>query len=177
MQFRVVGFDTGSGLPSVTGYKEHPEIWSSGDFTLVDSEKLKARIGTRAELVLGDIRDSIGGFLKSLSPDAPLGFISVDVDLHSAAEASLKSLTGSPERYLPAVSVYLDDVAFYFANRWCGELAAIDEFNASHEFRKIDIDRTLPGKRPVKYARWYPRCTRAICSIIRNAKPLLSVIR
>ena len=114
-------------------------------------------IARRIELVLGDIRDSVGSFLKTLSADAPLGFISVDVDLYSASKASLQCLTGQPQLYLPAVSAYLDDVAFYFSNRWCGELAAIEEFNAEHELRKIDIDRTLPGKRPVKYARWYPQ--------------------
>jgi hypothetical protein len=168
IEFRVVGFDTGVGLPKVFGYKEHPEIWSSGDFTLVDTEKLKARIGARAELVLGDIKDTIGGFLKSLSPEAPIGFISVDVDLHSAAVAALQSLTGKPDQYLPAVSVYFDDVAFYFANRWCGELAAIDEFNAAHESRKIDIDRTLPGRRPVKYARWYPQMY--VCHLLDHPK-------
>lgn len=157
MKFRVVGFDTGTGLPTVHGFKEHPEIWSSGDFKLADSGELRARIGPRAELILGDIRESIGGFIKTLKPDAPLGFISVDVDLYSAAAASLLSLTGEANLYLPAVSVYFDDVAFYFANRWCGELAAIEEFNAAHEMRKLDIDRTLPGKRPVKYARWYPQ--------------------
>ncbi|HTL59449.1 MAG TPA: hypothetical protein VL361_27510 [Candidatus Limnocylindrales bacterium] len=172
MRFRVVGFDTGAGLPLLNGYKDHPEVWSSGDFMLADTDKLRARIGSRAELVLGDISDNIADFLKTLTPDSPLGFISVDVDLYTAAAASLLSLTGEPDLYLPAVSTYLDDVAFYFSNRWCGELAAISDFNAAHELRKIDIDRTLPGKRPVKYARWYPQMY--VCHVLDHPKRQVS---
>jgi hypothetical protein len=157
IKFRIVGFDTGVGLPVFTGHKEHPEVWSQGDFTLVDTGLLKQKLNGQAELVIGDIKDTVGDFLKTVSKDSPIGFISVDVDLYSAACSSLLSLTGPAEAYLPAVSTYFDDVGFYFCNRWCGELAAIDEFNTSHEFRKIDIDRTLPGKRPVKFARWYPQ--------------------
>ena len=33
VEIRVVGLDTGAGLPTVAGYKDHPEIWSAGDFT------------------------------------------------------------------------------------------------------------------------------------------------
>ena len=39
--------------------------------------------------------------------------------------------------------MYFDDVTFFFANRWCGELRAIEEFNRDHEVRKIDHDRGL----------------------------------
>ena len=164
IKFRIVGFDTGVGLPSFTGYKEHPEVWSKADFALVDTALLKQKINGRAELVIGDIKDTIGGFLKTVTKSSPIGFISVDVDLYSAACASLLSLTGPAEAYLPAVATYFDDVGFYFCNRWCGELAAIEEFNGENELRKIDIDRTLPGKRPVKFARWYPQMY--VCHIL-----------
>jgi len=157
VKFRIVGFDTGAGLPDFTGCKEHPEVWSHGDFALVDAEMLKQKINGRAELVIGDIKDTIGGFLKTVSKDSPIGFISVDVDLYSAACASLSGLTGPAESYLPAVATYFDDVGFYFCNHWCGELAAMEEFNEKNQFRKIDTDYTLPGKRPVKFARWYPQ--------------------
>jgi hypothetical protein len=157
VKFRIVGFDTGAGLPTFTGYKEHPEVWSQGDFALVNTDALRQKINGQAELVIGDIQDTVGDFLKTVSKSAPVGFISVDVDLYSASVASLLSLTGPAEAYLPAVPTYFDDVGFYFCNRWCGELAAIEEFNAGNQLRKIDIDRTLPGKRPVKFARWYPQ--------------------
>ena len=155
VKFRIAGFDTGRGLLKVEGYKEHPEVWSSGDFALVDVEKLKLRINGEAELIIGDIKDTIGGFVKTLTQDCPLGFVSVDVDLYSAAAHSLECFNGDPESYLPCVPVYFDDINFYFCNHWCGELAAIEEFNQNNRSRKIDIYRTLPGKRPVKFTRWY----------------------
>jgi hypothetical protein len=50
--------------------------------------------------------------------------------------------------------MYFDDVRFYFANRWCGELRAIDEFNDENYMRKIDEDRSL-ADRPSKLDPWY----------------------
>ena len=35
--------------------------------------------------------------------------------------------------------------------------AAIEEFNDEHDLRKIDIDRSLPGNRPIKNMNWYAR--------------------
>jgi hypothetical protein len=143
ISFRIVGFDTGAGLPQVGGYEDHPELWSPGDFAMVNKEELAKRIDGRAELLLADIKDTVSGFVSSLSRDAPLGFVSVDVDIYSATCSSLLCLEGSAELYLPAISMYFDDVTFFFANRWCGELRAIEEFNRDHELRKIDHDRGL----------------------------------
>jgi hypothetical protein len=143
VSFRIVGFDTGEGLPQIGGYEDHPELWSPGDFAMVNKDELINRIGGRAELLLGDIKNTVSGFVASLSREAPLGFISVDVDIYSATCSALRCLDGPAECYLPAISMYFDDVSFYFANRWCGELRAIDEFNRDHELRKIDNDRAL----------------------------------
>jgi hypothetical protein len=156
IQFRIVGFDTGSGLPSVQGHKDHPEIWNPGDFATESRPALLEKLGGSAEIVWGDITDTIRPFSAQIDPRCPIGFISVDVDIYSAAKAALSCLKSSPEKYLPAVSLYFDDVSFYFANRWAGELAAISEFNTEFELRKIDQDRSLPGRRPVKATSWYP---------------------
>lgn len=143
VQFRIYGFDTGAGLPSVTGFKDHPEIWNPGDFSMLGKDELMRRIGSRAELIFGDIKDTIGPFIERVGPDAPLGFASIDVDIYSATKSALEGFKGAPDKYLPAVSLYLDDVAFYFANRWCGELAAVAEFNEEQQMRKIDQDRSI----------------------------------
>jgi hypothetical protein len=155
VSFRVVGLDTGAGLPVVEGYKDHPELWSVGDFPMVDREALAARFRGRAELIFGDIKDTVHGLVASFDPEAPLGFISVDVDIYSGAKSALGCLLGRPELYSPAVSIYCDDVQFFFANRWCGELLAIAEFNADNALRKIDRDRSLPGHRPKLFEPWY----------------------
>jgi hypothetical protein len=148
--FRVLGFDTGTGLPAPHGYKDHPEIWSGGDFPMASRDYLVERTQGRAEIVFGDIADTVDAFVESLSPSAPLGFAAIDVDIYSGARSALRALLGSPETLLPAVSMYFDDVGFYFANEWCGELAAMREFNDENELRKIGLDRSLFARVPIQ---------------------------
>src|SRR5690349_4856209 len=81
VEFRIVGFDTGKGLPQVRGYKDHPEIWNPGDFAMEDRDKLLRKLDHRAEIIWGDIADTIKPFTQLITPDAPVGFISVDVDI------------------------------------------------------------------------------------------------
>jgi len=168
VKFRIVGFDTGSGLPPTDGYKDHPEIWTPGDFTTENRDKLLHELDGRAEMIWGDIHETIDSFTDTLDPSAPLGFISLDVDIYSATTAALRCLTGHAEKYSPAVSMYFDDVGFFFANRWAGELAAIAEFNDVHELRKMDRDRSLPGHRPTRTDGWYERMY--VCHILDHAQ-------
>jgi hypothetical protein len=154
VEVRVVGLDTGEGLPSVTDYRDHPELWSTGDFAMTNKDELRKRVDGRAELIFGDIKDTVDGFVASLDESAPLGFVAIDVDIYSGSKSAFRSLLGKPELYTPAISMYCDDVRFFFANRWCGELLAIDEFNQENTMRKIDEDRSL-GERPSKVDSWY----------------------
>jgi hypothetical protein len=155
VKLRIVGFDTGRGIPPVQGYKDHPELWNPGDFAMEDRNTLLRKLAGRAEIIWGDIAETIGPFTDGLDPSSPLGFISVDVDIYSAARAALRCLTSRPDKYTPAVSMYFDDVNFFFANEWAGELAAIAEFNEEQKQRKIGRDRSLPGHRAVKAEGWY----------------------
>ena len=59
VEYRIVGFDTGTGLPSVGGYEDHPELWSPGDFAMVNKDQLTERLSGRADLFLGDIKDTM----------------------------------------------------------------------------------------------------------------------
>jgi hypothetical protein len=154
VEVRVVGLDTGEGLPPVADYRDHPELWSAGDFAMTNKDELRKRVAGRAELIFGDIKDTVDGFVDSLDESAPLGFVSIDVDIYSGAKSALRALLGRPELYTPAVSMYCDDVRFFFANRWCGELLAIAEFNEENSLRKIDEDRSL-GDRPSRSDPWY----------------------
>ena len=155
VKFRVVGFDTGAGLPAPSGYKDHPELWSSGDFSMGDPDLLRRRLAGKAELVIGDIKDTIGAFTRTLTTDCPLGFVSIDVDIYSGTVAALQGLLGQCEAYLPAISFYLDDVASYFSNEACGELCAVDEHNAAYPQRPIYSDKSLPRGRFEPFADWY----------------------
>lgn len=167
VEFKIIGFDSGRGLPTVEGYKDHPELWSPGDFATEDGEALVRQLACRAEIIWGDIANTVGAFTDAIDPAAPLGFVSVDVDIYSAAKAALRCLTGRSELYNPAVSIYFDDVNFFFANNWAGELAAICEFNEEHEFRKIGRDRSLPGRRPGKTEGWYSAMY--VCHVLDHA--------
>jgi hypothetical protein len=173
--FRIVGFDTGKGLPQVQGFKDHPEIWNPGDFAMENRDTLLRKLDDRAEIIWGDIADTIKPFTKSITPDAPIGFISVDVDIYSATKSALLCLTGDPEKYTPAVSMYFDDVSFFFANDWAGELAAIAEFNQEQDARKIGRDRSLPGHRPIKADGWYS--TMYVCHILDHVARQTTVDR
>jgi hypothetical protein len=155
VNIRVFGFDTGKGLPPVTGHKDHPELWGPGDFSMGDPAELRKKLAGRAELVLGDIAETIGPFRDSLTADAPLGFVSIDVDIYSGTVSALQALTGDSSKYLPAISFYFDDVGSYFSNVAAGELCAIAEHNEQFPLRPIDIDRSLPGWQRPQTASWY----------------------
>lgn len=155
VEFDIVGFDAGSGLPKVQGYKDHAELWMDGDFAMEDRDTLLAKIGDRARIIFGDIADTLAGFTTEMTPESPVGFVSVDVDIYTATVSSLKVFDGKPELYLPAVGMYFDDMSFFYANRWAGELLAIEEFNAAHEHRKIDIDRSMKAMRAKPAEGWY----------------------
>src|SRR6185437_9708208 len=76
VSLRIVGFDTGRGLLSVSGYKDHPELWNPGDFATEDRDAFMRRLGNRAEIIWGDIADTVMPFLETVNSSAPLGFIS-----------------------------------------------------------------------------------------------------
>ena len=147
IEFDIFGFDTCEGLPEIKGYKDHPEIWSPGDFKMGDKDSLLKKINNKAELIVGDIKDTVDIFVDMLNSESPIGFIVVDVDIYSASKVAINCLLSKPDLYNPAVSIYFDDVVSFFANKWCGELAAIEEFNSENKLRKIDIDRSI-GMRP-----------------------------
>ena len=47
VEYRIVGFDTGKGLPQVKGYKDHAELWVAGDFEMEDRETIQQRIAEK----------------------------------------------------------------------------------------------------------------------------------
>lgn len=152
----VVGFDTGRGMPPAIDYRDLPEYFQEGDFPM-DFEALRRALPAHGRLVIGPVKDTIPGFLADLSPAAPIGFVSVDVDYYSSAVETLAILTGRPDAYLPIVPVYLDDVAMDGANPWNGELLAVGEFNAAQPLRKVAPFTLLRSKRIFKNAQWIDR--------------------
>ncbi len=159
VSIRVAGFDTGSGMPPPTDYRDHPERYQHGDFPMVDYEALMQKLNGSADLVIGEIDKTIDAFRQKLSDRCPVGFIAVDVDAYTSSKAALRLFDGGPELYLPMCWCYFDDCSSrsHF-NRFTGELLAIDEFNQENQMRKLDIDRgAWNAHRRLGPQLWYER--------------------
>jgi hypothetical protein len=137
MDIRVYGFDNATGLPKLHGYKDHPELWQQGEFLMHSEARLREKLPDFAELIIGDVADTIPAFHARLQ-ERPLGFVSIDVDLYTSTVACFAMMDWEPACYLPAVPCYFDDMEEYVTyNDWCGEELAIREFNEAHPMRKF----------------------------------------
>jgi hypothetical protein len=137
VQVWVIGFDMGVGMPEPVDYRDLPYIWQRGFFQM-DEPRLRARL-TTAQLVLGDVRETLPPFIATAPP--PIGFISFDLDYYSSTVAAMNTLLVAPsERYLPRTICYFDDTVGPHEELHCrftGELLAINEFNARDTARKL----------------------------------------
>jgi len=156
IEFHVLGFDTGKGMPPAVDYRDLPEVFQEGDFPM-DVNLLNRALPAFAKLVIGDIEDTIPAFLSTANADAPIGFVAIDVDYYSSAAKALRILTAEPNRYLPIAPVYLDDIGVDGSNPWTGELLAVDEFNRDNRFRKIAPFTLLRSRRIFKNTQWIDR--------------------
>ena len=157
IEFRIVGFDGGKGMPPAIDYRDLPELFQEGDFPMADFAGLKQALPSNAELIIGDVAETAPAFAKTLGADAPLGFVAVDVDYYSAAKAALPILAGKADHYLPVVPVYLDDIAEFGSTEWTGELLAVKEFNQEQDMRKIAPFNFLRSRRIFKNTQWIDR--------------------
>jgi hypothetical protein len=152
----VYGFDTGAGLPNLCGdHRDHPDKWMPSDYQM-DVPALQRRLDARTRLIIGNTRDTVPDFLRTILK-APIGFASIDVDLYSSTKDVLALFSSNGRRMLRQTYLYFDDVAdpkATFFHRFAGELLAIDEFNASNDGVKIDIWRGLRGGRIFPESGW-----------------------
>src|SRR5208337_3030453 len=142
LEIKVVGFDSGAGLPSTDDVRDAPWCWSPGDFPL-DFDRLRQRLPSGTELIIGDIRETFPKWLAT-GDEAPIGFVSIDVDQYTGAAAICSALGRvAVNRLLPFVSCYFDDILHFSIPRWAGEYCAIQEFNQTHPARQFDPDEWL----------------------------------
>jgi len=153
IEFDVFGFDTGTGMPPAIDHRDHPELWQQSDFPM-DVGALQRALPGFARLLIGDVAETIPSFLASLSPQAPLAFVSLDLDYYSSSKRALEVFKGEPTQYLPTAQIYLDDIVIENANPWCGELLAVEEFNAETAMRKIAPVPMVRSQRLFKNARY-----------------------
>lgn len=152
--FRILGFDTGTGMPPPLDYRDQPELYAAGDYPMQKREDLEKMLPSFAELVIGEVGETAPKVLERISPASPIGFAAVDVDYYSSTKDCLKLFDGDPTKYLPATDLYIDDIFHEHHNVWCGELLALEEFNAEHDMRKIAPHTMLRAKRLFKNAMW-----------------------
>jgi hypothetical protein len=129
----VYGFDTGAGLPSVTDYRDVPNIASTGLYVM-DEAKLRSRL-KRSHLVLGDVKDTVAAF--TAGKPAPIGFLACDLILYTSTVSCLRTLDAGESVLLPRIHCIFDDVLGFSYGDCNGQRLAIHEFNASHAMRKV----------------------------------------
>lgn len=162
LKIKVVGFDSGAGLPQGTDYRDAPWLWNPGDFPC-NVNKLRLVLPTEIELVVGQIQKMLPHWFEE-RPRLPVGFVSVDVDYYSSTASILETLGNVDVRcLLPFVSFYFDDVLRYLTPRCTGESAALDEFNRSHDRRQFDRDDWLSEDRPFGNRLWLRRMYSLCC--------------
>jgi hypothetical protein len=129
----IYGFDTGLGMPPPADPRDAPWLIEPHLFAM-DEAALRARL-ERAELVIGPVAETVVGWAGT--DHAPVGFISFDLDYYSSTVDAFRLLEGNADWMLPRVLAYFDDMFGHGWTDFMGERAAIDEFNASHDTRKI----------------------------------------
>jgi hypothetical protein len=142
----VWGFDLGRGLPGALDVRDCPYLWAPGDYVM-DEAALRPRL-TTARLVLGDVKDTV----TAQHDMAPVGFVSFDLDYYSSTAAAFALFDAPPDRMLPRVFCYFDDIIGGNEALFCefvGELLAIAEYNDAHADRKIARIYGLAHKRKV----------------------------
>jgi hypothetical protein len=154
VQIKVVGFDSGTGMPPAQGFRDHPELYQEGDFPM-NFEALRTKLPPNGELILGQLEETVAEFRdRRLNAAAPLAYVVIDVDYYSSTVDALKIFDGPAEGYLPLTLIYLDDVAQEHHNRFAGEELAVREFNEAHPFRKAARHDFLETSRIFRRATW-----------------------
>ncbi len=133
--FEIVGFDSAAGLPKPRDYRDLPNLWSAGAYPM-DIEKLRSRLD-RASLVIGDVNETVETFIDQI--DAPVGFISFDLDLYSSTVPAMQLLKARPTRLLPRIHCYFDDIIGYTYGHHNGERLAIRQFNQTNPLRQVSL--------------------------------------
>lgn len=140
------GFDTGAGMPPPESAYDLP-YWFRAQQYRMDEAALRRRL-PEATLILGNVRDTVPGFLDAHDP-SPIGTILNDTDYHSSTRDSLALFDfakSRPSAFLPRVFLYFHDLIgseYEMYVRSNGQLRAIREYSEKDEFLAIDLNQNL----------------------------------
>jgi hypothetical protein len=152
VDYNVIGFDTGTGMPEPKDYRDHPEKYRTGDFP--PGKLTQAKLPNKTRIVYGSISETGPEFIKSLEKGSVIFFVSIDVDYYSSTKECFEIFHASAEYFLPSTILYFDDVNNPDHNEFMGELLAIKEFNSETENKKICKMTQLSHWRIFKNALW-----------------------
>ena len=137
VEVHTAGFDSGSGMPPPVDHRDLPYVWREGFYDM-DEPRLRSLLRQSA-LVLGDVTVTGPTYLAEDRP--PLGFVAFDLDYYSSTAAALSAFLDGPTTLcLPRTFCYFDDTVGPHEEHHCrftGELLAIDDFNTTHNHRKL----------------------------------------
>jgi hypothetical protein len=143
VEIRIVGFDSGGGLPTTSDVRDLHYLWPAGSFEM-DRAALEKRLAGRAQLILGNVSETVPRWQPST--EAPLGCVMFDLDLYTSTRDALPLLTKA--NVLPRIWCYFDDISGYpemALTDFIGEGAAVREFN-NHPDRAILRDNVSPAR-------------------------------
>ena len=138
IKINIIGFDSGSGLPTVNNKKDLPFFWKEGDYTNRNLNELE-KINDNLRIYEGNISSTITDYISHNSNK--IGLILFDLDLYTSTKIFLDNITKLSENnlLLPRVFCYFDDlfIADYHLDDTNGEPFAIKEFNDNNENLKL----------------------------------------
>jgi hypothetical protein len=133
VEIDVYGFDTGTGNPRPTDYRDVPNLIQESDYRM-DVGKLRKRL-KKAQLVLGSVDSTVPAFIQTRP--APVAFASFDFALYSATSSALKLFEADQEVLLPRVQCYFVGTMGLAFSDFTADRLAISEFNTAHPLRKL----------------------------------------
>jgi hypothetical protein len=159
LKIEVVGFDTGKGLPKSLDWRDTPWRFNQGDYPC-DIDVLRARLNGHADLKLGDVAETVPEWLSGSR--LPLGFMAIDVDYYSSTISILRAIDSvPPDRLVPIVATWLDDIYIYGVPDFAGELAAIQD--RSRTMRAFSRADWITEGRPYSERLWLRKMHELFC--------------
>lgn len=129
----VFGFDTGTGCPKLTDYRDTPYRFGEG-FYPCDRDELKKRL-RRATMHYGMVKETVESYIRKNR--TVVGFAAFDFALYTATRDALPLFSASPEFLLPRTPCTFRSTFGKENCEYTGEQLAISEFNAAHPMRKL----------------------------------------
>ncbi|MEM6486658.1 MAG: hypothetical protein AAF677_00065 [Pseudomonadota bacterium] len=149
------GFDTGQGMPPPEEARDLPYWFKEAQYCM-DVDALRKAV-PEAKLMLGPIDSTIDAFCSEQTPP-PVGCMFFDMDYYSSTRDSFRLFEQSkkfPDCFMPRIFTYFDDVLGSEVEMYCaanGQLAAIHDFNASHDDMQIHLNQNLLPVRYITYS-------------------------